>query len=103
MALSVVYQLPSGVTAGYHRIKYVQLYYPDNLVDVQLVSYLDQAARVAGQDPVGLIETRFTFAELGLAAGAEPTRIDLYTAVTARAATAGEGDPLHRLKDAVAV
>lgn len=77
---------PFGVTATYHHIAAVQIHYPALSCDVILSSYLDEAARRNGAQPLGSLPViRIAFAELVMDEGAEPGRAALYHCLAGRA------------------
>lgn len=82
MALAKVIATPFGVNASYHHVAVVQTHFRDGCCDVVLASYLDEAARRAGCQPLGTLPAvRLPLGDLG---AEEPTRAIIYAALLAR-------------------
>ncbi|MFC5355624.1 hypothetical protein [Azospirillum himalayense] len=92
MALCKPVATPFGVTATYHHVAVLQTHFREGVCDIVLASYVDEAARRTGCQPLGTLPgLRLTLVELG--ASAEPSRAAVYAALSGRpeweGATAG--------------
>lgn len=77
MAFCMIIDTPYMADATYSRIATTQVYYPEALVDVTMLCYLDENACKSGATALMSWQHRLTFDEIG---SKEPTRKEIYAA-----------------------
>lgn len=91
MAIAIEVGTPYGVPFTYHRIRTLQIYYPEQCVDVSVASYASKEHRENDAQPIEA-QARFTFEELGVEPDGEVTRAAVYDRLRVTAPFEGASD-----------
>lgn len=91
MALILSVPTDYGINATYHHIGAVTTNWRDGAVMCVLFSYVDDAARAAGKQPLGSVSLTFEGADFDFTHN-EATRAALYAKIKTLAAWAGAAD-----------